>query len=264
MHGAQYFWYVVSNGANYLSGYSMNPTTGALTPVPGSPFATGAGPFGVVADPTGRFVYVANEASGNVSGYAIDPSTGTLTAIAGSPFAVGINPLAVTVDPMGRFAYVGFGTNIAATTIDQVTGALTTVAGSPFAAGAYPAFATVDPTGRFVYTADDMGGVSAYTINPATGALAAVAGSPFPAGTVPQTSPYGVAVDPTGRFAFVADNFLSAVLGVHGRPYERGAHTGSGLAVPLGNLAADNGGGSNGTIRLHGVRADGQRFGLYR
>ena len=147
MHGAQYFWYVVSNGDNYLSGYSMNPTTGALTPVPGSPFATGAGPFGVIADPTGRFVYVANEASGNVSGYAIDPSTGTLTAVANSPFTVGVNPLAVTVDPMGRFAYVGFGTNIAAYTIDQVTGALTTVAGSPFCGGGIPRICNCESDG---------------------------------------------------------------------------------------------------------------------
>src|SRR2546429_9895442 len=33
--------YVSNTGTNNISGFSINTTTGALTPVPGSPFATG-------------------------------------------------------------------------------------------------------------------------------------------------------------------------------------------------------------------------------
>ena len=43
--------------------------------------------------------------------------------------------------------------------------------------------------------------VSTYTIDATTGALKKVKGSPFAAGT----TPYGVAVDPSGKFAYVAN-----------------------------------------------------------
>ena len=90
-----------------ISGYTINPSTGALTSIAGSPFAAGGEPRGVAVDPSGKFVYVANSDSGNVSGYTINLPTGALTPIAGSPFpAGGKAPNSVAVDPSGRFAYV--------------------------------------------------------------------------------------------------------------------------------------------------------------
>lgn len=38
------FAYVVSNGFGHLSGYRINPNTGALIPVAGSPWLTGLNP----------------------------------------------------------------------------------------------------------------------------------------------------------------------------------------------------------------------------
>ncbi len=106
---------------------------------------------------------------------------------------------------------------MSAYTINSSTGALRAVAGSPFAAGTNPDSVTVDPSGRFAYVANfcvsgndcSVGTVSAYTINSSTGALRAVAGSPFAAGNGPGS----VTVDPSGRFAYVAnsgDNTVSA------------------------------------------------------
>src|SRR5712664_2110503 len=72
--------------------------------------------------------------------------------------------------------------------------------------------------GRFAYVANcgpscgtsgPDGNVSAYTIDGATGALTPVAGSPFPAGSNPRS----VTVDPTGRFAYVANFFSGNVSG---------------------------------------------------
>jgi DNA-binding beta-propeller fold protein YncE len=55
---------------------------------------------------------------------------------------------------------------------------------------------------QFAYVANNgSNDVSGYTINATTGVLTAIAGSPFPAGTVP----FSVAVDPTGKFAYVAN-----------------------------------------------------------
>jgi 6-phosphogluconolactonase (cycloisomerase 2 family) len=88
---------VVNLNSNNVSGYTINATTGALTPIGGSPFAAGSAPNSVAVDPTGKFAYVANPNSNNVSGYTIDPTTGALTAIGGSPFAAGSAPSSVAV-----------------------------------------------------------------------------------------------------------------------------------------------------------------------
>jgi 6-phosphogluconolactonase len=69
------FAYVVNCGAfgcfgsspGNVSAYSIDGTTGALTPVVGSPFPAGTGASSVTVDPTGQFAYVANAGSANVS-----------------------------------------------------------------------------------------------------------------------------------------------------------------------------------------------------
>ena len=100
------FAYVANANSANVSGYTINAITGALTPIFGSPFATGAAPSSVAVDPTGRFAYVANGNSANVSGYTISAATGALTPIFGSPFAAGAAPSSVVVHPAGTFAYV--------------------------------------------------------------------------------------------------------------------------------------------------------------
>jgi 6-phosphogluconolactonase len=53
------FVYVANASSNNVSAYSIG-ASGALIPVPGSPFAAGTQPQSVAVDPTGRFAYVAN------------------------------------------------------------------------------------------------------------------------------------------------------------------------------------------------------------
>ena len=208
---AQSFAYVANFNSNNVSAYTINPATGALIGVAGSPFTAGWDPAWMTVDPTGKFVYVANAADDNVWAYTTNSGTGALTAVAGSPFSAGLAPRGVTVDPTGKFAYVAnySSNNVSAYTINSATGALTAIPGSPFAGGSAPISVTVDPTGKFAYVANyiSSNNVSAYTINSATGALTAVPGSPFAAGTQPDF----VAVDPTGRFAYVANEFSNNV-----------------------------------------------------
>ena len=134
------FAFVANSGSNNISAYLIDNTSGALTAVAGSPFATGANPSAVTFDPSGQFAYVANAGSNNVSAYTINTTTGALTAIAGSPFATGTGPGTLSIDSSGDFAYLanhGSG-DVSAFTINATTGALTAVAGSPFATGANP------------------------------------------------------------------------------------------------------------------------------
>lgn len=163
------------------------------------------------------FAYVANSASNSVSAYTINASTGALSEVADSPFTAGIGPTSVAVDPAGRFAYVANGNSgnftdtISVYTINPATGALSSVGATPAGRSSLRSI-TVDPTGKFVYTTS--GGsrtssfdVSAYTINAATGALSVAPGSPFFAGTNPSS----VAVDPSGKFAYVTNQASSDV-----------------------------------------------------
>jgi 6-phosphogluconolactonase len=200
--------------ADYVSAFIINASTGALTPVPGSPFATELGSHSVVVDPSGKFAYVANMNSGNISAFTINASTGALTPVPGSPFdTVDENPYSaptsVAVDPSGKFVYVAnqIAQFISAFTINASTGELMAVPGSPFAAGVGPVSVAVDPSGKFVYVADTSHAtVSAFIINAATGMLTAVAGSPFAAG---HSGPRAVAVDPSGKFVYVANRSTS-------------------------------------------------------
>jgi 6-phosphogluconolactonase len=70
-------------------GYVIDPNTGALAPVPGSPFASAGGAISVAMDPLGTSVYAGIRYMGAVSGYAVDKKTGSLTPMPGSPFPAG-------------------------------------------------------------------------------------------------------------------------------------------------------------------------------
>ena len=205
------FIYAPSIGGSSVAAFSMNPTSGALTTVTGSPFASGAGPVSVTISPNGKFAYLNNESTGSgsspgsVSAYTIDPASGTLTAVAGSPFATGIAPETVTIDPTGSFAYVSNTVGgISAFAINSSTGALTPIAGSPFAAGGatiYPV--TISPNGLFAYVANQgANSVYGFTIDSVGGSLTPMVGNPFTAGS----NPHSVNIDPSGNFAYVADN----------------------------------------------------------
>jgi 6-phosphogluconolactonase len=188
------FLYVANFSSNNVSAYSINATTGVLTPVAGSPFAAGVRPNAIAVDPSGKFVYVANSGNSTVSAYSYNAATGVLTPVAGSPFAAGVIPYAITVDPSGKFLYVGnlggaFPGTISAYTYNAATGVLTPIAGSPFASTTGGLFSiTCDPSGKFLYAgaatlfAGSPGGINAFTYDSVTGVLTPVAGSPFVSG----------------------------------------------------------------------------------
>ena len=162
-------------GSGSVTVYSIDPVTGALSAVPGSPFLAGLNPTAVTTDPTGTYLYVANTGSGTVSAFAIDPNSGSLTAVPGAPFQVGTQPTSLSVDRAGKLLYVANGgsSNVSAFTINPASGALTPIVGSPFPAGSgsVPTSVAVDATNQFVYVSDAGTHVVGFSINPASGAL---------------------------------------------------------------------------------------------
>jgi 6-phosphogluconolactonase (cycloisomerase 2 family) len=210
------FAFVADFGADTVSVYSVNTTTGILTPVPGAPFsvAPGSQPQQATVVTIGaavQFVYLANAATSNVSGFFLNTTNGFLTAAPGSPFAVGAAPQSVVADSLGQFVYVSNSgaASVSAFSVNQTNGGLlNTVIGAPFAAGTTPKPVTLHPTKPFAYVANaGSSNISAYSVNSVTGVLSTIPnpGPPvsnfFSAGISPQQ----VTIDPTGKFALVAN-----------------------------------------------------------
>ncbi len=84
------FLYVPNALSNNVSAFSVNASTGVLTAVAGSPFATDPAPSLATADPAGKFLYVINRGTSvlppSMSVYAINPTSGALTENVASPF----------------------------------------------------------------------------------------------------------------------------------------------------------------------------------
>ena len=231
------FAYVVNNQTNDVSVYTIDPATGALTA--GTAVATGTDPISVTVDPFGKFAYVANY-NGYLWLHMIDPSTGALTggnnALTSGSRAWSGYGFSVAVDPTGKFAYVvsSYENDALVYTIDQTTGELTY--SSAAAVGPGSISITVDPSWRFAYVANAVydetsntgtATISVYKINQTTGAL--TYGTTVPT----EYYPISVAVDPTGRFAYVAD-YNSATVSVYKINQTTGALT-AGTAVATGS-----------------------------
>jgi 6-phosphogluconolactonase len=219
------FLYVAGGLGNdtSISAFTIDPSTGVLTAVSGSPFTAGAGTVSLAVDFTGKFLYTADSAgdggfppSGNsISEFSIDGTTGALTLTSQTAcFTLGIAPFAlaeiVVTDPAAGFL---FATNTSANDSDVCSysinsmGVVQPVTGAPFSLDpgdlAAPAAVAVDPFGKFVYTLE-ASRLYGFSITPGVGALSPVMGSPFSVASS-SNEVTRLAMDPLGRFLFVAD-----------------------------------------------------------
>ena len=183
-------------------GFSQNPTTGALTPIPGTVITTdstgktvatgyGAGttPSAIAEDPSARFVYITDEATNQLYGNVV-ANNGSLVAMTNSPFATGIFPVGVTIDPRGKFLYVAnlsSGT-VGAYAIDTNTGVpVGSVGSASTAVETSPTCVAIEPAlGIYLYTSNNLASdVSALQLDPHNGGLKQVQNTPFPSNGLP-------------------------------------------------------------------------------
>lgn len=200
------FLFAVDQTAGNVTAYTVDPGSGSLGVIQGSPFPIQpvSHPSSVAISPKGDFIFVANGTEGTIAVFNIS-GTGTL-AQAGIPVSLGAGatPTSIAVEHSGRFLYVTDPAHnaIAGFTI-QSGGGLTPINGSPFAAGAAPIGLGIDPQGALLFAANSVSNnVSAYAIDSSSGALGQVSGSPFPTGGV---GPSAVAVDSETSFVYVTD-----------------------------------------------------------
>ncbi len=229
------FAYVANfnNGSGNVSAFTVNATSGALTAVSGSPFATTHGSNGIAADAGGKFVYVSNQ-TGGVSGFTVNRTSGALTQVSGSPFPSGDTPASITVDPSARFVYVANVVSgntsgyISGYTVNSTSGVLTPFSGT-IATTSAPAAVRIDPTGRFVYAAVANSGVQIFKIN-TDGTLAAVKTvAPAPCGAV-----IDIVFDANFHFAYTVDGSLAMCA------WAINASTGNLTAIGTSNFVSGN------------------------
>src|SRR6201998_3940689 len=165
--------YVVNDGGNTISEYSIDQTSGKLSPLTGSPtIATGTAPLFGTTDVNGH-LYVANEGPPQtVSGYSINSSTGELASVgADTPITGATFTINVITDPTGEYLYV-----------------LDSTGGPP------------PPTAPASH-------VFAYSLNPATGVI----GNQIGTAQLTGNSPTGMAIDPTGVLLAIDNNFDNTI-----------------------------------------------------
>ncbi len=206
------FLYVVNQTSGDVTGYTVDPGSGSLVVIQGTP-SSPASPFpiqppshpsSVAIAPTGNFLFVANGTEGTIAVFSIG-GNGALTQ-AGLPVSVGTGatPTSIAVEHSGRFLYVADSAhNAVAGFAIQSNGTLAPISGSPFAAGTAPLGLGIDPQGALLFAANSgSNNVSVYAIDSSSGALGQVSGSPFPTGGV---GPSAVAVDADTNFVYVTE-----------------------------------------------------------
>ncbi len=90
---------------NAVTEFTIDSTTGVLTPTTQQIVMADNSPTFVAVDPAGKFAYVVNRGSNLVEIYSISPDTGNLNIVGSA--STGAQPWRATVDPTGKFLYVG-------------------------------------------------------------------------------------------------------------------------------------------------------------
>jgi 6-phosphogluconolactonase len=197
------------HSSNSVSGFGIDPDTGTLTAVPGSPFPTGGeGHDGIslAVTPDGRFLYAGNNGSRNITVFAIGPE-GELTRV-GELVPAGRGLDGMVVSPDGQWLAAALTSegphgSVAMFSIDSKSGTITPVEGSPF-----PPRPPSDPdelaagidincASDTLFLAEGTWGttiVDVLSIDRETGVLTPIEGSPFTPGVginsnVPLLSP---------------------------------------------------------------------------
>ena len=243
-----------------LDGFTINSTSGGLTPVTGSPSPVGntpPGAGGVSSVLSGNFyLYATDLNASTVVGFTFDSASGKITPVPGSPFPAGNTPVQAARDYLGKFLYVSnlndSSGGISAYTTDQNTGALSPIPGSPFptgSVGSYPGPSAMVSNGNFLYvalagTANANNKIVAFAIDPTSGALTTLPGSPFVTGSDPlymaivpvtlgpRAFLYAANIQEGTISAFTADDVTGVLTPIDGSPYASGTSVG-GLATSV-------------------------------
>jgi 6-phosphogluconolactonase len=177
------FLFVLNQGSNNISAFTVDPATGNLGNVAGSPFGLPCSGTSLAITPKGDALFVTCPALGTVDALSVS-SNGVLAPVNQLLGGSGATPSFAMVDPSGRFLFVADppGNRVWGLAL-QGNGTANAISGSPFAAGASPVAMTTNPQGSLLFVGNrGSNNVSAFVIDGNSGALGAISGSPFSTG----------------------------------------------------------------------------------
>jgi 6-phosphogluconolactonase len=205
--------YVANSGSDDIWQYAISKDVGkegALTKIATTNLPPYSAPYSITLNPSGTYAYVVNSGSGRVYQYAINSSSGALVDTLVNTVA-GKNPRCIVIHPSGSYAYV---VNSGSDDISQYSvgtdGALKSMPTPSVSlpAGSAPYSITIatspsDSSTYYAYVANSgsVGSVSQYTIDKNGNLIAMTTSAAVSAGT----KPYSVTVDPSGKYAYVAN-----------------------------------------------------------
>ncbi|HLH19824.1 MAG TPA: beta-propeller fold lactonase family protein [Bryobacteraceae bacterium] len=198
--------YVALNGGNAIGIWSINQSSGALTPVTCAPcsLAAGSSPTNLAIDPTGSYVYVALPGTHSIGVGTVNPGTGAFSSFAVAYTGTAtFNPQDLVLSPAGNLLFaVDNGTpgNVYAFPVSGAT------LGTPVTAstgGLNPQGIAIDPSGTFVFASNyATSNIAAFKISTSPLALTPAPGSPFASG---GSGLQGISVAPTGNYVYVSN-----------------------------------------------------------
>ncbi|WP_298820176.1 beta-propeller fold lactonase family protein [uncultured Chloroflexus sp.] len=173
------YMYASGSASPSLAGFSVNPATGALTPLPGSPFDTVEGTvFALATDDTGR-LFMGTLGGQNIRAFTTD--NGVPTPVEGNPFTSGIEETTYgMIHPAGYYLVADRdGNRVGVYRIDNSGSSttLTAVTGSPFASGgSYTNLLALNQSGALLFAAHgDSRNITTFAVNASSGALTSLA-----------------------------------------------------------------------------------------
>lgn len=206
-HPSGKFIFVSAQTGMTIQSFRVNPVTGMLSEVKGSPFDPKVvSPFWLDVDSSGDFLFMAGRNSNAIGVMKIDQDTGTLSNVKGSPFAGGYLPRAVKVHPKDKHVYM---TNInddsvSAYEINRDSGILNVVGEKAYTAGDAPQFMAIHPNGRLMYMSSwNSKSLLAYALDQKSG----VPDQLFEEQLGEDIYPFGIDMTPDGKYLYVASWF---------------------------------------------------------
>ena len=217
------YLYVTNQNDNIISGFAINPTSGTLSAISGSPFSSeGSAPVSIAVTPNGRWAYVVNQNTSSIASFSINATSGTLSSLSSYQISNPTNLVKANINSHGAFLYVlnqGTGSPNTNTlygyAINPDTGALAALPGSPFviaSAGLATALA-IDPQNRFIYVAINSSSNSYIDVL----GLTSNTGIPTSMGTTylqGGSNPTSISINPAGTLIFLSN--LSGYISVSG------------------------------------------------
>ena len=180
-----------------LFAFAADPSTGALTALPGETivsgnnpsfgYPTGVAPAGLIEDAAGTHLYV-TDATGNILiGYSIS-ANGVPALIANGTVITGKQPGGLAIDPTGQYMYVAnYEGSLSGYTFGSNGAPVVSTVAAATEAGTGTTCVTIEPTlGKYLYASGALSNtIIGEQIIAADGSLQPIINSPYAASTLP-------------------------------------------------------------------------------